>query len=253
MKTSASTFFKVTDRMRQGDNTGITLSVLLNLLVILLLVAIVSSCGVGTRASKGKSLGFKTVSWYGPGFNGKRTASGEVYDMNAMTCAHKKMPFGTRLRIANPVNGRSVVVTVNDRGPFVRGRDIDLSRGAAKKLDVLNKGTARVKVYYLDRDMRYASYLKDGKVKGRAPARKGPAASAYTIQVASFRERDNAVYMKKGLALIHSKVYVMEKWINGSRYYRVRVGKFRSESKALKLARALAYEGYRDVQVTAFE
>jgi len=230
--------------------------VFLGLLSVILSVALLSSCGgpgIGTRGSKGKSLGNKTVSWYGPGFNGKRTASGEVYDMNAMTCAHKEMPFGTRFRIVNPENGRSVVVTVNDRGPFVRGRDIDLSRAAALKLDIIEKGTARVKVYYLDRDMRYASYLKDGKVTGKAPTRKGPPASAYTIQVASFRERDNAEYLKKGLALMHDKVYLMEKWINGDKYYRVRVGKFRSESKAIKYARDLAYEGYPDVQVTSFE
>lgn len=225
------------------------------ILSVALIGIFLSSCGStgGLRVKKGKSLGYKVVSWYGPGFNGKRTASGEVYDMNADTCAHKKYPFGTRLRIVNPKNGRSVVVTVNDRGPFVRGRDVDLSRGAAVKLDVVKKGTARVKVYYLDRDMRYATYLKDGKVKGKSPVRKGPSSSRYTIQVASFRERDNAIYLKKGLALVHDKVYVMEKWINGARYYRVRVGKFGSESKALKYAKALAFEGYRDVHVTGFE
>jgi len=173
--------------------------------------------------------------------------------MNALTCAHKKMPFGSRLRIVNPSNGSSVVVTVNDRGPFVRGRDIDLSRAAAIKLDVIEKGTARVKVYFLDRDMRYASYLKDGKVGNSTPAGRGRGASAYTIQVASFREQDNAMYLRDGLALVHDRVYVLEKWINGARYYRVRVGKFGSENKALKYARSLAYEGYRDVHVTAFE
>jgi rare lipoprotein A len=242
--------------MRKSADRSIMFRVSLNILLILLAVAFLSSCGsmgFGTRSSRGKSLGYKTVSWYGPGFNGKRTASGEIYDMNAMTCAHKKLPFGSRLRIVNPQNGRSVVLTVNDRGPFVRGRDIDLSRGAAVKLDVIKKGTARVKAYYLDRDMRYASYIKDGKVKGREPAGRVISASAYTIQVASFRERDNAVYLKKGLDLVHDKVYLMVKWINGAKFYRVRVGRFGSESKALKYARALAYEGYPDVHVTAFE
>jgi len=242
MKTSASIFFR---------HSGLCCRYLPVLVLVAFLVSCGGSAGLGSRG--GKSLGYKTVSWYGPGFNGKRTASGEIYNMNADTCAHKEYPFGTRLRIENPENSRSVVVTVNDRGPFVRGRDIDLSRSAAAKLDVVNKGTARVRVYYLDRDMRYASYLKDGQVKGSEPLKKGPASSAYTIQVASFRERDNAVYLKKGLSLVHDKVYVMEKWINGDRYYRVRVGKFGSESKALKYARELAYEGYRDVHVTAFE
>jgi len=226
---------------------------LVALAIVLVVVLMVSCSSTGSRADRGRSLGYKTASWYGPGFNGKRTASGEVYDMNAFTCAHKKMPFGNRLRIVNPENGRSVVVTVNDRGPFVRGRDIDLSRAAAIKLDVIEKGTARVKVYYLDRDMRYASYLKDGKVGSSTAAGRGSGASAYTIQVASFRERDNAMYLRDGLALVHDRVYVLEKWINGNRYYRVRVGKFGSENKALKYARSLAYEGYRDVHVAVFE
>ena len=227
------------------------------LLALLMAGLMAASCGVrGARPGEGggRSLGYLTVSWYGPGFHGKRTASGEKYNMDAMTCAHKSMPFGNRLRIVNPENGRSVTVTVNDRGPFVRGRDIDLSRAAASQLDIVNKGTARVKVFYLDRDMRYASYIKDGRVEGRSPvasasSKPGP----FTIQVASFRERDNAEYLKKGLELVHDRVYMMEKWIDGTRYYRVRVGKFGSESKALSYAKKLAFEGYPDVHIATYE
>jgi len=227
-----------------------------SVLVVFSVVVLLAACGsadVRSRGGRGKSLGYKTVSWYGPGFNGKRTASGEVYDMNAMTVAHKSMPFGNRLRLVNPENGKSVLVTVNDRGPFVRGRDIDLSRAAAIKLDIIEKGTGRVKVYYLGRDMRYASYLKDGVVSGSSSDRRSARPSAYTIQVASFKERENALYLKSGLDLVHKKVYLLEKWINGAKYYRVRVGKFGSESKALKLARSLAFEGYRDVRVLTYE
>lgn len=231
---------------------------LFSVTAVALALTLMASCGgpSGTRMSKGRSLGYKVVSWYGPGFHGKRTASGEVYNMNADTCAHKSMPFGTRLKIVNPENGRSVVVTVNDRGPFVRGRDIDLSRAAAKKLRTLEKGTAKVKVYYLDRDMRYATYLKDGRVRGSSPSvssGRRTGAGIYTIQVASFKERDSALYMKNGLELMHKKVYIREKWIDGSRYYRVRVGKFRSEGSALKYARKLAFEGYGGVQISVYE
>ena len=86
------------------------------------------------------------ASWYGPGFHGRRTASGQRYDMNASTAAHKTLPFGTRVQVTNLENGRSVSLTINDRGPFVRGRVIDVSRSAAGRLGFRGKGTARVRV-----------------------------------------------------------------------------------------------------------
>jgi len=86
------------------------------------------------------------ASWYGPGFHGRRTASGEVYDMEAMTAAHRTLPFGTRVRVENLDNGRAARVRINDRGPFVRGRIIDLSRAAARSIRMLGPGTARVRI-----------------------------------------------------------------------------------------------------------
>ncbi|MBX9694801.1 MAG: septal ring lytic transglycosylase RlpA family protein [Cyanobacteria bacterium] len=84
------------------------------------------------------------ISWYGPGFNGRKTSSGEVFDMKKHTCAHKKLPFGTKILIENPRNGKSCVVKVNDRGPYAKGRIIDVSRGAAEKLGILLGGVAYV-------------------------------------------------------------------------------------------------------------
>jgi rare lipoprotein A len=84
------------------------------------------------------------ASWYGPGFHGRRTASGQVFDQKRFTAAHKTLPFGTRLRVTNLRNGRSVLVTVNDRGPFVRNRQLDLSLGAARHLGIVQPGTAPV-------------------------------------------------------------------------------------------------------------
>lgn len=84
------------------------------------------------------------ASWYGPGFHGNRTANGETYDQWAMTAAHKTLPFGTRLRVTNTANGRSVVVRINDRGPFVAGRDLDLSRAAADALGFQGVATVRI-------------------------------------------------------------------------------------------------------------
>lgn len=90
------------------------------------------------------------ASWYGRRFHGRRTASGEHYDMAAMTAAHKTLPFGSRVRVTNLDNGRSVVVVINDRGPFVKRRVIDVSRAAAKELGFLQDGVTRVRIDVLE-------------------------------------------------------------------------------------------------------
>jgi rare lipoprotein A len=84
------------------------------------------------------------ASYYGSEFHGRRTASGEIYDMNAMTAAHRMLPFGTMVEVENVENGREVIVRINDRGPFVPGRILDLSREAALRLGMMQTGTARV-------------------------------------------------------------------------------------------------------------
>ncbi len=90
------------------------------------------------------------ASWYGGRFQGRKTASGDVYDKNKMTAAHKTLPFGARVRVKNLDNNKSVVVIINDRGPFIKGRIIDVSQAAARKLDMLNSGVARVDIEVLD-------------------------------------------------------------------------------------------------------
>ncbi len=89
------------------------------------------------------------ATWYGPGFDGRRTANGEVFNSNALTAAHRSLPFGTKVRVTNMNNGRSVVVRINDRGPFTRGKIIDLSAGAARAINMINSGVAPVKVEVL--------------------------------------------------------------------------------------------------------
>lgn len=85
-----------------------------------------------------------TASWYGPGFNGRRTANGERYNMHALTAAHKTLPFGTKVKVTNRRTGKSVIVRINDRGPYVRSRVIDLSRTAARDIGLIATGTAPV-------------------------------------------------------------------------------------------------------------
>ncbi|MEL6487108.1 MAG: septal ring lytic transglycosylase RlpA family protein [Pseudomonadota bacterium] len=98
-----------------------------------------------------RTLGTRTASYYGKRFHGRLTANGERFDMNAMTAAHKTLPFGTRVLVTNPANGRSVTVRINDRGPFIPGRTIDLSRAAAQAIGMIRKGHARVRLDILAR------------------------------------------------------------------------------------------------------
>jgi rare lipoprotein A (peptidoglycan hydrolase) len=90
------------------------------------------------------------ASWYGPGFHGNLTANGEIFDQEALTAAHKELPFGTQLRITNVANGRSVVVRVNDRGPYIEGRDVDLSHGAAAAIGGTSMGVIPIQMEILN-------------------------------------------------------------------------------------------------------
>ncbi|BAV91950.1 septal ring lytic transglycosylase RlpA family protein [Candidatus Desulfovibrio trichonymphae] len=119
-----------------------------------------------------------TASWYGPGFHGKTTASGERYNQYAMTAAHKILPLGTKVRVTNLANRRAVLVEINDRGPFVEDRVIDLSRTAATRLEMMGKGTARVRVQSLD---VIAQLREDGAMKGE-----------FYVQVGAFADKENA-------------------------------------------------------------
>ncbi|MFW6198326.1 MAG: septal ring lytic transglycosylase RlpA family protein [Acidobacteriota bacterium] len=116
------------------------------------LLTALGACSAQTGPAVRPGHGFDVVvaSWYGDQYHGRQTASGEVYDMYDLTAAHKTLPFGTRLRVTHPRTGRSVVVKVNDRGPFVRGRELDLSYGAADALGMVAEGVARVRIQRLN-------------------------------------------------------------------------------------------------------
>jgi len=177
------------------------------------------------------------ASWYGPGFHGKRTASGEVFDQDAMTCAHKTLPFGTRLRVTNPANGKSVVVVVNDRGPFVAGREIDLSRGAARAIGV---SMGEVEIQILGRDNRYARRVRTGRVSG---------SGSFFVQVGSFVDPWNAEHLRMGLELGYDKVRITRAVVNSRTFNRVRVGPFATRDMAFDTAQRLADEGYETLIV----
>ena len=130
------------------------------------------------------------ASWYGHDFHGKRTSSGERYDMDALTAAHPTLPLGTQVEVVNLENGKAVKVTVNDRGPFKKGRIVDLSREAAKRLDMIGPGTAKVAV-------KAFSLPGEGRVLGTPPPSVLPervdARILYRLQVGAFSVREYAM------------------------------------------------------------
>jgi rare lipoprotein A len=137
------------------------------------------------------------ASWYGPGFHGKRTANGESYDMYAMTAAHKILPLGAIVRVTNKNNGRSLVLRINDRGPFVDDRVIDLSRAAADKLDVVSKGVAPVRIVALsDQPQTASTATKAGEPVPKLNSSKG---GRIFVQVGSFLQQDDAQEMARQL------------------------------------------------------
>jgi rare lipoprotein A len=111
-----------------------------------LVVAALLGCATTGPLAGGRPEEVGVASYYGRAHDGRRTASGEIFDMNGMTAAHRTLPFGTHVRVTNLANGRAVTVRINDRGPFRRGRILDLSYGAARKLGIVGRGIAKVRV-----------------------------------------------------------------------------------------------------------
>jgi rare lipoprotein A len=111
---------------------------------------VASTNSLPNTSEAGRRIQAGHASWYGPGFHGRKTASGERFNSGAMTAAHRSLPFGTRVRVVHEGTGRSVVVRINDRGPFTGGRVIDLARGPAQALGMTASGVARVALHQLD-------------------------------------------------------------------------------------------------------
>jgi len=161
------------------------------------------------------------ASWYGPDFHGGRTSTGETYDMQAMTGAHPTLPLPTWVRVTNLENGKSVVVRLNDRGPFAKGRIIDLSRAAAEQLDMVRAGTARVEVVSLAGTAPAASPAAAPQPAPGQP----PAAAAYYAQAGAFGSRENAELLAAQLRDAGVPgVTVTESASGGRPLFRVRAG-----------------------------
>jgi rare lipoprotein A len=183
------------------------------------------------------------ASWYGPGFHKVRTSMGEPYDMYGMTAAHKTLPLPAYVQVTNLQNGRSVVVRVNDRGPFVGNRIIDLSYTAAAKLDMLHNGTAMVEVRTIDPatpPVLTASNVADAA----APS------PALFVQAGAFSDPANAQRMAEKLrGGSYGKVFVRDDQIAGRRMYRVRIGPVRDVAEFDRVVAALERAGISDAHL----
>ncbi len=170
------------------------------------------------------------ASWYGPGFHGRPTSSGEVYDMHQLTAAHRELPLGTWVMVTNLKNGRSVELRVNDRGPFAPDRILDVSYGAGRLLGMIDPGVIPVRVVV----------TRPAPGDGAEPP---PLAVRYTVQVGSFVSEGNARDLAHSLAGGFPNVEVVRRAIGGDVYYRVRIGNMGRRADALALAERLAKQG----------
>lgn len=189
-----------------------------------------SSCGIVKTSVSEEARGViasGTASWYGPDFHGKLTANGEVYNMNELTAAHRTLPFNTIVRVDNLDNNKSVVVRINDRGPYVGNRVIDLSRKAAEEIDMISSGTAPVRILLVEEGDRP---LNSQNVSSR---------ETFTVQIASFERESEA----KAKASTIDGARVERVTIAGRRYFRVYYGSYRNTEDAHQARRDLAGRG----------
>ena len=177
-----------------------------------------------------KEIEIGVASWYGPGFHGKRTANGEVYNQNALTAAHPTLPMGTRAVVTNVDTGESIEVRINDRGPYKYGRVIDLSYAAARRIGLWAKGTAPVRVEVLN-------------PYGILPSEKFLVPSAYAVLLASSTDAEEVASLMSIVSREQPDAYVSTLSSGMLKYYQLRLGPFRSRGAAVARARELAKTG----------
>ena len=188
------------------------------------------------------------ASWYGTKFHGRRTSSGEPYDVYAMTAAHKSLPIPCYARVTNLRNGRSVIVRINDRGPFVDGRIIDLSYAAARKLGIVASGTGMVEVRTIDPGQEQAA--AGARSTGTAAASSADGATRLFVQVGAFSDRINAERLRDRLREVPLAPVQIQEFASASQsMYRVRLGPLNDVSEADRMTERLAQLGLGDARI----
>jgi rare lipoprotein A len=171
------------------------------------------------------------ASWYGVPFHGRRASNGEIYDMNKMTAAHRTLPFDTVVRVTNLSNGKSAVVRITDRGPFVDNRIIDLSMAAAREIDSLGPGVVPVRLEIVSAGI-------------------DPGSGFFTVQIGAFRDRGNAERLRQRLNASYSPIFIQTYDSPDGLFYRVRVGKVPGENSARQFGEQLrSREGFTPIVV----
>jgi rare lipoprotein A len=187
------------------------------------------------------------ASWYGDEFHGRPTSSGEIYDMYKKTAAHKTLPLGTYVRVINLDNNESTIVRINDRGPFIKGRVIDLSYGAAKEIHMALPGLANVKVIALGKEMEGAP-----SISGRIPVLdiKNFETGEFTVQIGAFKDKKNALNLAERLRASFDYVNIMEyRDEDNQLFFRVHVSKSTSLAMAGEFEKKLEEMGFREAFV----
>lgn len=187
------------------------------------------------------------ASWYGRKFHGRKTASGETYNMHAKSAAHKTLPLGTWVRVRNLDNQKTLDVRINDRGPFVKGRIIDLSHQAAKILGVVGPGTAPVEIVALGRSAGAGPDQSGKRTYVPVAYTKGP----FAIQVGAFRDRQNARKLRRQLDKRYKHAHVVEYDNGRDVFYRVRVGQCQTLKEALAYEQIMVQDGYPSAMIVA--
>ncbi len=188
------------------------------------------------------------ASWYGGKFHGRTTSNGETYDMHSRTCAHKTLPMNTYLLVQNLENGRETTVRVNDRGPFVKGRVIDLSFLAAQELDIVKNGTAQVKITALGEAV---SYRQGNTVQERFLPHQNFENGDFYVQIGSFEDRNNADRLKSQLIEWGTETVTQSYVIDSKTFYRVQVRGGTTLTAARRMERVLEEAGFPEAFVVA--
>ena len=189
------------------------------------------------------------ASWYGPGFHGNHTANGEIYDQYELTAAHPSLALGTRVMVTNLENGRAVQVRVNDRGPFVDGRAIDLSYAAARTIGMVGPGTVRVRIEVLGPTTLAAAapVAAPAALPTARPIPRPPRdvpTDSYTVEVAALSDPDKAEHLRHVLAYRFPDAFVTPLAGTSGHYYRVRIGPYPLRTAALEHAERVVRLGY---------
>jgi rare lipoprotein A len=182
------------------------------------------------------------ASWYGEDFHGKKTSSGEPYDMNAMTAAHKTLPLGTWVKLTHLETGREIQVRINDRGPFVRNRIIDLSVEAAKAIGIYDAGTGPVEIVTIG---------ATGNVRPSTGTSVDYFSGNFTIQIGAFSEKSNAERLILQLSHLYKNAHMTPYYDGNKILYRVRVGQAHTLEKAIEYETHMIQNGFPDAFVVA--